>query len=63
MTTIEDGPETEEEFQAQLDRLIQAAEANNVSVEGGWVSRGVTDGRSNWGIEIIETRPKQCTFK
>lgn len=63
MNTTQNGPETEEEFQAQLDRLIRAAEANNISVEGGWVSRGATDGRSNWGIEIIETRPKQSIFK
>jgi uncharacterized protein YndB with AHSA1/START domain len=63
MTTTQNDPETREEFQAQLDRLIQAAEANNVNVEGGWVSRGATDGRSDWGIEIIETQPKQSIFE
>ena len=49
-----DGPTTEEEFQARLVRLIRAARANGVDVEGGWMDRNPRGDEPDWGIEIYE---------
>lgn len=42
-----------ESFQAELVRLIRAAEADGVDVEGGWSCDGDA-GLPEWGIEIYE---------
>lgn len=42
-----------ETFQVELARLIRAAEADGVDVEGGWACDG-DEGLPEWGIEIYE---------
>lgn len=44
---------TEEAFEVELARLIRAAEANDVTVDGGWACRGDSE-FPEWGIEIYE---------
>jgi hypothetical protein len=59
--TIEaDEPTTEEAFQNHLHRLVRTAEANGVDVEGGWTCR-TGDGRSDWGVEVLELRSSRRT--
>jgi hypothetical protein len=55
-----DGPTTEEAFQNQLRRLVRTADANGVDVEGGWTCR-TDDGRSDWGVEILELQSRAPT--
>ncbi|MFT4889648.1 MAG: hypothetical protein ACI9YT_000558 [Halobacteriales archaeon] len=46
---------TEAEFEAALSELVDVAEDNGVSVEGGWTSNG-SDGIL-WDIVITEVVP------
>lgn len=44
---------SDDEFQAALEAIVQDADENGVSLEGGWtVERSTTVG--SWDVEIIE---------
>jgi hypothetical protein len=52
---------TEEAFATALQKLVQAAHANGVDIEGGWECRTTTDD-PDWEIMILELA-KQDTQK
>ncbi|KYH23989.1 hypothetical protein HAPAU_40680 [Halalkalicoccus paucihalophilus] len=60
MDDFETGAETvttEEAFTTALQKLVQAAYANGVDIEGGWECRTTTDD-PDWEIMILELAKK-----
>lgn len=49
----EDAPTTDAEFKSALDKLIAAAETNDIDIAGSWVYNGDV-AATNWEVLIYE---------
>jgi hypothetical protein len=53
--SLDDDITTDAEFEAALSEIVHAAEANGVTIEGGWTCNG-SDG-TIWDVVITEVVP------
>lgn len=49
----DDAVDSQDEFQQQLQRLLNEATSNGVDIEGGWDVRNDDPALQDWGLEIV----------